>query len=1061
MMLRTLALHAALFALVWLSLASGAWALPVVKNGSFEDNQAPIQGLAGYVAEGNHLAQWQADPSAGRNTTAFPFFDNGAPPDGQNVCFIQNRSAIRQVIRGFVAGQVYRLTLHANGRASDVLQYGQGGGLLVMLNGTPLIERADVRPVDASGRHDAPFHIFTADFRTAGGDLELVVQQTSDAPGISVLVDNIGIVAVPRAQVAPQVIEVNHMRVVGMVNPIPEADLLSASWVWYPEEGDPRRSAPPGERFFRTLVSLPDVPPVAEATLVLTADDVCRVWWNGVEQGWAEGFRALHQCDLTASVVAGPNALCIAARNGGTANSPAGLVGALVIRFGDGTTLVQPIDDSWRCSDTAPEGWLAQGFDDGAWPRAREIAKMGDPPWGAPGFLATEPGPGFPEFVVPGREHKMDLLRRLFRLHYRPNLLGATLWEAWLPMSTLWPAVGSEQAEETGRSVLSSKRMDAEGYVSTHQHRGLAHAEGWPFPTWGQSGGTGWHFSIEGHPYAGGMPLTTDPGAAGWLTRGCEDGGADPAVGWRLRLTEADATLTSPEMKVDSLVAPFIRIEWDPTELGPDAHPYLEWTTAEAPAFGADRRMEIPPPMDAGMAYPPVPLHRHPAWGGMIARVRIGFGNVRPCSVTLKEVITAVDSRHQVNNPNYLQGCRDYLAWTGDGAFLSANIRRMRQALAYAITEFRTRESGCVDVPWAGHDGLSGLVVAPDGSKTIRPGHGIGGNYWDLLPIGAKDALATTYFIDALRGMAEIERYIESHPELGIEPPDEAHSAQALLAHAEEVCERARNLFWNPATGRFVACVDREGVPHDYGFTFVNLEAIHYGLATDEQAASILDWVTGKRAVEGDTSQGEDIYHWRFAPRATTKRNVEWYVWAWTGPEGIPWGYQVQDGGAVLGFSYHDLMARLKVLGPDNAWERLQAILAWFEEVLAEGGYREYYRDPARGTLQGGGPPGGLGMDQEFIESVLVPQVMLYGFMGLEPRLDGLSITPRLPSDWPELRITGVRYRDLKLDLTATAEKVTIVYEGEGAEDVLVRVDGAEARPLGEGERGTFEALWR
>jgi hypothetical protein len=69
---------------------------------------------------------------------------------------------------------------------------------------------------------------------------------------------------------------------------------------------------------------------------------------------------------------------------------------------------------------------------------------------------------------------------------------------------------------------------------------------------------------------------------------------------------------------------------------------------------------------------------------------------------------------------------------------------------------------------------------------------------------------------------------------------------------------------------------------------------------------------------------------------STWKRStIETYAWMWSGPETIPWGGQVQDGG--------------------------------------------------------------LGLDQEFFESVLVPQVMLYGFMGLEPNADGFEVSPRLP----------------------------------------------------------------
>jgi len=45
------------------------------------------------------------------------------------------------------------------------------------------------------------------------------------------------------------------------------------------------------------------------------------------------------------------------------------------------------------------------------------------------------------------------------------------------------------------------------------------------------------------------------------------------------------------------------------------------------------------------------------------------------------------------------------------------------------------------------------------------------------------------------------------------------------------------------------------------------------------------------------------------------------------------------------------------VLGPDNAWERLQQMLDWFAEVQAAGGYRAYYDRQSRpGRLQGVAP---------------------------------------------------------------------------------------------------------
>jgi hypothetical protein len=80
---------------------------------------------------------------------------------------------------------------------------------------------------------------------------------------------------------------------------------------------------------------------------------------------------------------------------------------------------------------------------------------------------------------------------------------------------------------------------------------------------------------------------------------------------------------------------------------------------------------------------------------------------------------------------------------------------------------------------------------------------------------------------------------------------------------------------------------------------------------------------------------------------------------------------------------------------------------------------KPYYAKPGRGTLQGGGLAGGLGLDQEFLESVLVPQVMLYGFLGFRPTPEGFEIHPRLPRDWPSLTITGIHLHDRVIDVTA------------------------------------------
>lgn len=652
----------------------------------------------------------------------------------------------------------------------------------------------------------------------------------------------------------------------------------------------------------------------------------------------------------------------------------------------------------------------------------------------------------FPEFRVPGKESDMARLRELFYWHHSPRT-RCTLWDGWIPLSVLWPAVGESESADAMRAFyresLLTRPIDSEGYVATRQHRGLAHSDGWPFPLWLQTGGMGWHFSLVGDHYGSqhGAKLATS--IDGWQLSQMDSDGIDPQRGLNLTLTGPDATLTTPPVDLDTYIAPFIRLEWAAERLPVDAKPYIAWTTAEKPEFDSERRATFAPPGDwPQLRYANVAMYRHPQWTGRFNRLRIGFANPDSGKVTIKSLITAADSRHPTNNSVFVQACCDYFNWTGDLEFLRESLPRMRTALTFAMQEFDTKENGCVLVPWVGHCGRTGFVNLPNGEKKLFSGRGIGNNYWDLLPFGHKDCLATIYFYAALREMVELQRTIDRHPEWSLPTPPAELSAVALCRHAEEIRARAGKMFWNGKTGRFVACIDIDGAMHDYGYTFVNLEAIYYGFATEAQSRTILDWVSGKRTVAGDTSRGDGIYHWRFAPRATTRRNEDWYMWVWHRPEGIPWGGQVQDGGAVLGWSYHDLMARIKTTGPDDAWKRMEAILDWFGQVQAEGGYRAYYGKPGRGSLQGGGTPGGLGLDHEFMESVLVPQVMLYGFLGFRPNGKGFSLAPNLPTDWPSLEATGIHVQTNVLDVTAYQDgRVKITCRREGTDPFRVSTE--------------------
>lgn len=648
----------------------------------------------------------------------------------------------------------------------------------------------------------------------------------------------------------------------------------------------------------------------------------------------------------------------------------------------------------------------------------------------------------FPSFGVPGHEKEMQSIREIFWHHNERNGPAATLWDQWMVAPSLWPALESTGFAANRRQAwdqtLSSRIIDREGYVSIHQHGSIAHPLGWPFPFWSQgTGGMGWHFSFKDTIGPGWRPDELSS-QLGWKPDGAVDKGISED-GWNLELMPPNAAMIAPPVKIDAFNAPFLQLRWTSTGLA-GGQPYVEWTTADKPEFGPDRRMYFEPAEGEKMRYEVIPVYKHPGWKGEIRRLKIGFGNNSGAKATIQAFFTQYDTRHDIDGPCYVRGCVTYFEWARDLSFLRRNIGRMRTALHYTMSEFDTLNRKYIHNTWIGHDGRSGLAFDKDGKKQVLSGHGIGDNYWDLLPMGCKDAYATMLYYEALKCMARVESDIRAHPGWNVPLGASAFDPDMLLKHAAEVKTEANKLFWNTETQRFVCGVDADGKIHDYGFTFMNLEAIYYDFATPEHAKSIMSWINGDRTVAGDTSIGKDIYHWRFAPRSTTKRNVEFYFWAWSSPESIPWGGQVQDGGAVLGFSYHDIMARLATLGPDNAAARLKEIAKWWDEVRAAGGYRKYYDGSREGSMQGGGTAGGLGLDMEFIESVLVPQVLLDGFLGFKARSDGFSLDPRLPSDWPELTINRISFHDSTFTIRATKSVIDIANERHFGEPFIVRL---------------------
>jgi hypothetical protein len=199
--------------------------------------------------------------------------------------------------------------------------------------------------------------------------------------------------------------------------------------------------------------------------------------------------------------------------------------------------------------------------------------------------------------------------------------------------------------------------------------------------------------------------------------------------------------------------------------------------------------------------------------------------------------------------------------------------------------------------------------------------------------------------------------------------------------------------------------------------------AVSSGLASPAQARSVINWLDNGQSFGPDGKGRNDIYHFAFAPRATTIHNDEWWS-ATLNPKDYPWSDQIQNGGAVLFESYYDMMSRLCGRGVDDAYNRLLGILRRYAESdRLTGGSPLCTGD----SVQGGGPPAGVGvMSYEFPETSLVPAFFVHGLLGAEAKADGLHLTPAIPAAQPFIRAEHVFYHGAYFDIQASADSLTI-----------------------------------
>ena len=160
-------------------------------------------------------------------------------------------------------------------------------------------------------------------------------------------------------------------------------------WIWFPE-GDPRRDAPKGYRYFRIAFDVPAGKTVRRADLIALADNDYAASLNGKAVGTGGGWASLSPTDVTTHIVPGRNLLSIRAFN---ESGPAGLAARLKITYADGTVKRLTTGPDWKTAQEAAPGWQTAAFSDSDWKPAMALATLGEAPWGMPGAAEEEPAP--------------------------------------------------------------------------------------------------------------------------------------------------------------------------------------------------------------------------------------------------------------------------------------------------------------------------------------------------------------------------------------------------------------------------------------------------------------------------------------------------------------------------------------------------------------------------------------------------------------------------------------------------------------------------------------------
>lgn len=340
----------------------------------------------------------------------------------------------------------------------------------------------------------------------------------------------------------------------------------------------------------------------------------------------------------------------------------------------------------------------------------------------------------------------------------------------------------------------------------------------------------------------------------------------------------------------------------------------------------------------------------------------------------------------------------DYL-WSRDVTFLQKMRPKIEAVMGYMASTM---------------DGRSGLLTCP-GIYNGLPNRGPNVTYMDCYREGGQVTWIEEGYYTALWDMAAMESILGNRAQ-----------AAAYAAQVRRFPELFHTQLWNPKTRRYAGWKDSGGVLHDYGLTYLNLEALARGLGDASDADDIFDWLdngTAQPIAMGGHRGSTDIYQCVVAPRSNTVplSDEDWDFWSVSKGlrmSSMGYGALVEDGGAMLWVNYYDVVARLRWLDADNAWRKFTDML-----YRVEG-------DPLRFTESVSHPTNVYGENYLEVgpadgpENGLSGTLPLVGFMGVQPRLDGLYCAPNLPTSLLSLTTNNVTYGFSSYDIQVARGRV-------------------------------------